>query len=190
LSLLFFAVGSLAVPHVVNLPLFSGPSLVSLALPAFILLAGVFNLVRSAYAPVVTFFVSFLAAVNSLAVMFTGEPPYFLDQSAPPMLVSFFHYVLPAAAIVYFALHSLCGFFQWKKMKTAEGEAAAAPRPPSGERYCANCQARLSEEDEMCPSCGALIRGLRCAGCGYEGRQDDFRDGRCPRCGRELDADA
>lgn len=47
---------------------------------------------------------------------------------------------------------------------------------------CTECGARLSEEDQFCPKCGAkVIKKRRCPDCGALLRQDNKF---CPKCGR------
>jgi hypothetical protein len=185
-ALLFFALGSLFLSHIKPLEPLSASFLISLALPAFVLLAGISNLRRSSFSYVVTFFVSFLAGINSLTGIMSPAPPYFLAANASPSLVFLFHYVVPWAAIAYFAAHSFASFIIMRKNKTGEEPAPAAPLPPRAEIFCAKCQASVKETDEVCPSCGELLSGWHCPECGYEGKKSDFRDDRCPRCGKAM----
>ncbi len=190
LSLVFFAVGSFVLPQIAPLEPLSTPFLISLAVPTLILIAGIANLRRSSYSPVLTFFVSFLVGINSLTEMLAGKPPYFLAGGVSPALTLFFHYVVPSAAIAYFAAHSLASFIAMKRNKADEEPNAGPPLAPRREKFCATCRAALKETDDVCPSCGALLSGWRCPACGYEGRKEDFHGERCPRCGKELPSDS
>lgn len=54
------------------------------------------------------------------------------------------------------------------------------------EYYCANCTKSVSPDDEICPECGAVLKGLQCPVCNYEDAVIKFKGGRCPRCGAEV----
>ncbi len=184
--ILFFAVGALVLPQIKPLEPFSTPFFISLAFPVLVLITGIVNLRRTTYSYVFTFFVSFFAGIYLLVGMLEKNPPYYLAADAPPFLALLFHYLAPGAAIAYFAAHSLASFIAMKNNKTAEEPAPASTILPRAEIFCARCQARVKETDEACPSCGELLSGWRCAACGYEGRKSEFRDDRCPKCGKEM----
>ncbi|MBN2351731.1 MAG: hypothetical protein JXD23_04105 [Spirochaetales bacterium] len=186
LSFIFIVFGSLILPQITPLDPTSTLFLKSLGFSAIILIAGIVNLMRSSYGAVLTFAVSFLVGINSLAELLSKSPPAYLAADVPSALTFFFRYIVPSSAIAYFAAHSLVSFIAMKKNKAEEEPVAAAPREPHREKFCAACQALLKETDDVCPSCGALIDGWRCADCGFEGRKKEFRDERCPRCGHKL----
>jgi hypothetical protein len=188
-AILFFACAALALPYFNALPIFSTSFLISLALPAFILLLGVFNLLRSPYSPVLTYFVSFVTGIYSLTALFTVEPPYFLKPSAPPAAADLFRFVIPIAAIAYFALHSLSSFLIARLRKDEEAVRTKGTFPVQAELFCARCQAKINSGDEVCASCGELLSGWHCADCGFEGRKKEFNEGRCPRCGHTQPPD-
>ena len=49
---------------------------------------------------------------------------------------------------------------------------------------CSNCGATMRIPLDRCPSCGALISGVKCGSCGYVGGKTEFitNGNRCPRC--------
>jgi hypothetical protein len=179
-GLAFFIFGPLAVPYLTALPFFSTEFLISIALPAFILLAGIASLARAAFAPMTSLFASFVVVVNSLAALFSTTLPLFIADGAPAPAVTVVHYILPTAAAAYYCLRGIAAFLESRRVK--EQESSAASPAQSEESYCAACGERLRQEDDVCPSCEALIYGRRCASCGHEARDCDFIDGHCPRC--------
>ncbi len=48
--------------------------------------------------------------------------------------------------------------------------------------FCENCGEEVKENDELCPSCGAVFAAIKCPRCGYRGKVHEFRHG-CPSCG-------
>jgi hypothetical protein len=183
-AVIMFICGRFFSSYVMALPFFSTPFLISLALPAFVLLAGIASLARISFAPMTTLFASFLVSVNSLALLFSYDRPLFLNQGAPPHLIAFFKTIIPIAAVVYFCVRAVVALLEVKRNASSEGHHKEKPPLPVDDFYCASCGERLHPDNDMCPSCKTLIRGHHCTSCGYEGRESDFIDGQCPRCGK------
>jgi hypothetical protein len=49
---------------------------------------------------------------------------------------------------------------------------------------CSRCRATMSQPLDRCPSCGALLSGVKCEACGYIGGKSEFikNNHRCPKC--------
>ena len=50
---------------------------------------------------------------------------------------------------------------------------------------CSNCGHTMSFPQDRCPSCGVLLRGVRCQSCNYVGGKNEFvvNGDCCPKCG-------
>ncbi len=50
---------------------------------------------------------------------------------------------------------------------------------------CSNCGATMSYPQDSCPSCRAILSGVRCQGCGHTDVKSAFinHGHRCPKCG-------
>jgi hypothetical protein len=188
LALVFFALGRLAAGFILPLPVFSAPFLITIALPAFLVLSGIASLARATFSPVIALFSAFLVVINSLATLFSTAAPVFLDRTAPGTALIVFRYVLPAAAGAFYCLRALAAFLEQRRNKADAPAAGGNAFPGPQENSCAACGARLSSADDACPACGAIIRGRHCRFCGHEGKESDFTGDACPRCGRSDDA--
>lgn len=167
--------------------------LVSLAFPFLILLVGVGILLKKDWARVMGFFLALFAMISAVSDFFLIKPSQEIIHTTAQIHV-IFSVILPALSIVYFSAHSLVLFFITK----AETPLWGGPREQEdqtkrileqAEYYCANCTKSVSPEAEICPECGAVLKGLHCPGCGYEDAVSRFTDGRCPRCGAEVKSD-
>ena len=189
IALTVFIFGRFFSLYIASLPFLSPPFLATLALPAFVLLSGIASLARTSFAPMTTAFVSFLGIVNSLAVLFSYDQPLFLNQGAPSSLIVLFQNVIPVSALMYFCLRGI--FAIWEVKRNASQDDAKKPIPSfqSTEYYCASCGERLGLKDDVCPSCKSIIRGRQCSSCGYEAKESEFIEGRCPRCGENSDVE-
>ena len=48
---------------------------------------------------------------------------------------------------------------------------------------CGGCNRPVSKDATYCPHCNAVLRGMRCAKCGFVGHPDRFANSLCPKCG-------
>ncbi len=48
---------------------------------------------------------------------------------------------------------------------------------------CGGCNRPVSKDATYCPHCNVLLRGMRCAKCGFVGHPDRFVNSLCPKCG-------
>jgi DNA-directed RNA polymerase subunit RPC12/RpoP len=128
-------------------------------------------------------FCTFLILINSLGSLLSKEPPFFVAPDAPEVLRSFFHFFVPAGSLVYFGLYLGTTYLQVRGEKKAPPQVGGNDLLQHREYSCAECGQLLHESDSVCPKCGALIKGVHCRECGFEGKEEDFVEGRCPRCG-------
>lgn len=49
---------------------------------------------------------------------------------------------------------------------------------------CGKCHGEISKNDETCPHCGVKLGKIKCPYCGFTGDADDFKNDRCPKCGK------
>jgi len=54
---------------------------------------------------------------------------------------------------------------------------------------CSKCNHTMSYPPYRCPSCGVLLSGVKCQGCGYVGGKQEFisNNHRCPKCGSVVE---
>jgi predicted RNA-binding Zn-ribbon protein involved in translation (DUF1610 family) len=55
--------------------------------------------------------------------------------------------------------------------------------------YCESCGREVPANALRCPYCKKTFTSVRCPGCGFEGRAEDFSSG-CPVCGHSAPAEA
>jgi hypothetical protein len=184
-AILVFVLGRCFSPQVTALAYLSTPFLTSIALPAFVLFIGIASLARATFAPLAALFASFLVVVNSLAVLLSPTPPLFLDSGASADMIMTFQIIFPVTAIVYFCPRALIAFFEMRNAREQHDATQKSALLHTDEYFCAACGERLRRDDDVCPSCKAIIRGQHCPVCGYEGKDSDFKNDRCPRCGHQ-----
>jgi len=53
---------------------------------------------------------------------------------------------------------------------------------------CSICGATMSQPLDRCPSCHALLSGVKCESCKYVGTKSEFtnNNNRCPKCGSHV----
>ena len=53
---------------------------------------------------------------------------------------------------------------------------------------CSNCGTTMSQPLDRCPSCRALLSGVRCEACRYVGGKSEFinNNHRCPKCNSKV----
>lgn len=47
---------------------------------------------------------------------------------------------------------------------------------------CSSCNGQIERDARQCPHCGEWLSGIKCKDCGYEGREENFINNRCPVC--------
>jgi hypothetical protein len=180
----------LLVPGYIDSPLFSESMLISLAFPFLVLLVGVGILLKRDWARVMGFFLALIAVISAAAeFMMTRTGPEIVHTG--PQVKLMFSVVLPALGIAYFAAHTLLlllfsGAENPSMGGESPGERDVRRLMNRAEYYCANCTKSVSPEDEICPECGAVLKGLQCPVCKYEDAVSKFKGGNCPRCGAEV----
>lgn len=49
---------------------------------------------------------------------------------------------------------------------------------------CGKCGNEVGKEDTVCKKCGAKLGKIRCPFCHFTGTASDFKNDKCPRCGK------
>jgi hypothetical protein len=183
----------MVIPGYADSPLFSESMLISLAYPFLVLLVGVGILLKRDWARVMGFFLALIALISAVAEFLMVKPRPELVHTHPQVQFVF-SVILPVLSILYFAVHSvLLSLFSRAKVPFGEGapgeEQEVRRMLNQAEYYCANCTKSVSPEDEVCPECKAVLKGLQCPACKYEDIVSKFSGGNCPRCGAEVKKD-
>jgi DNA-directed RNA polymerase subunit RPC12/RpoP len=189
-SILFLLFASYIIPGIKELPLLTSTFFISIAFPLLIVIMGIMNQRSGQTASMLSIFCSFLVMINALATLFAKEPPLFLDENASPTLQFMAHFLVPGFVLFYFSLHLLFTYLDIRGSKKDTPPIKEEPLFQHPEFFCSQCNKALQESDAVCPSCGALIKGLICLRCGYEGSERDFKDNACPRCGEKIEKEA
>jgi hypothetical protein len=172
-------------------PFLSEAMLISLALPFLVVITGVGIMLKKDWARIFGFFVAFIAVIYAATEFFSAKPRAELINTEAGIRI-IFSVVLPLITIVYAVLHTLL-LLMFTKQETAfwgasqKQDEAVERTFREAEHYCARCTKSVSPDDEICKECGALLKGLRCKKCKYEAAASTFTQGRCPRCGSEVE---
>lgn len=181
----FYLAGPALIPGMTGSEIFSSVFFISLAFPALVIIMGFVLLFKTKKAATLTMFAAMLLFINSLTALFSQGPPLFFSETAPPAVLLVFSVVTPLAATIFFGLHALAGLLGiMLKVGEPEQERTRAP-VDHPEFFCANCNRPLAATDSICPSCKAVIRGIHCVACGFEGSNEEFTDNKCPQCGEK-----
>lgn len=184
-AILFFTLGPYLFKGLLKADWFSPVFINLLAQPALMLVIGIVLLRPRRTGLMLSFFISIFLFFSLFAALMDKEPPFFLDQEAQTELIFLCHNLLPVAGSLFFGLQALVCLLGARQSQ----DVSPAPTPgvlEAPEIFCGNCQASLKPTDTICPNCKAVIKGLQCPGCGFEGDQASFPHNTCPRCGRQF----
>jgi hypothetical protein len=177
----------------VDYPFLSEAMLISLAYPFLILLVGTGILIKRDWGRVLGLFLALIAFINAFAEFFTRKvKPELADTASGIQFI--FSVIIPCLSIAYFIFHSLILLLFTKSKSTfwAMGRKEEEVRKQvldETEYYCATCNKPVFPSDEVCPSCGTILKGFHCDKCNYEDVLSKLKEGRCPHCGALVEKD-